>query len=46
MVKRELDVFLSSNQEEFEKIRKVVSKVICSIPYLTCEPLKKEARKR
>jgi HEPN domain-containing protein len=39
MVKKELDVFLSSDQEEFAKLRKLLSRTVCSIPFLTCTPL-------
>jgi len=39
MTKKEFDVFLSSDQDEFFKIRKTLSKVVCSIQFLTCTPL-------
>ena len=39
MARKELDVFLSSDQDEFLKVRKALSKTVCSIPFLTCTPL-------
>jgi hypothetical protein len=39
MTKKELDVFLSSDQEEFARLRNSLSKKTCSIPFLTCTPL-------
>jgi len=39
MPKEELDVFLSSDQDEFAKLRNLLSKKICSIPFLICAPL-------
>ena len=36
MVKEELDVFLSSDQQEFSRLRKQLSKEICHLPFLTC----------
>jgi HEPN domain-containing protein len=39
MTKKELDVFLSSDQEEFARLRNSLSKTACSIPFLTCTPL-------
>lgn len=36
MAKKEFEVFLSSDQNEFSKIRKELSKVVCSIQFLTC----------
>jgi predicted transport protein len=37
MTKKELDVFLSSDQDEFSKMRKVLSKTVCSMTgLLTC----------
>jgi hypothetical protein len=39
MTKKELDVFLSSDQEEFARVRNSLSKKACAIPFLTCTPL-------
>ncbi len=39
MTKKELDVFLSSDQEEFARLRNSLSETTCSIPFLTCTPL-------
>ena len=39
MVLDTLDVFLSSDQEEFEEERKKLSKIISDIPFLECTPL-------
>jgi hypothetical protein len=39
VVKRELDVFLSSDQKEFAKLRSALANKICSIPFLACTPL-------
>lgn len=39
MTKNELDVFLSSDQEEFARLRNSLSKKACAIPFLTCTPL-------
>lgn len=41
MTKKELDVFLSSDQKEFSGLRNKLSTKICSIPFLTCTPLEK-----
>jgi len=39
MVRDALDVFLSSDQEEFEEELKKLSKIISDIPFLECIPL-------
>jgi hypothetical protein len=39
MSRKNLDVFLSSDLQEFEKERNKLSKIISNIPYLTCTPL-------
>jgi hypothetical protein len=39
MPRENLDVFLSSDQEEFEKERNKLSSIISSIPFLACTPL-------
>jgi hypothetical protein len=39
MSKKELEVFLSSDQKEFAKLRTALAKTICSIPFLSCTPL-------
>ena len=39
MTKKELDVFLSSDQKEFARLRNLLSKKTCSIPFLACTPL-------
>jgi hypothetical protein len=39
MAKKELVVFLSSDQKEFAKLRNVLAKTICNIPFLSCTPL-------
>ena len=39
MAKKELEVFLSSDQKEFAKLRNVLGKTICNIPFLSCTPL-------
>lgn len=39
MSRENLDVFLSSDQEEFEKERNKLSRVISNIPFLACVPL-------
>ncbi len=39
MPRKSLDIFLSSDQEEFEKERNRLAKVISSIPFLACVPL-------
>jgi hypothetical protein len=42
MVKRELDVFLSSDQKEFAKLRNTLAKKLCGMPFLTCTPLENQ----
>lgn len=39
MVRDTLDVFLSSDQKEFEEERKKLSKIISEIPFVECTPL-------
>ncbi len=39
MVKKELDVFLSSDQKEFAKLRGSLAKKLCKMPFLACTPL-------
>jgi hypothetical protein len=39
MVKKELDVFLSSDQKEFAKLRNTLAKKLCGMPFLACTPL-------
>jgi hypothetical protein len=39
LAKEALEVFLSSDQKEFSKLRGHVSNEICSIPFLSCTPL-------
>ena len=39
MLKKELDVFLSSDQKEFAKLRNALAKIICNIPFLACTSL-------
>jgi hypothetical protein len=39
MVKKELDVFLSSDQKEFAKLRNMLAKKLCVTPFLACTPL-------
>jgi hypothetical protein len=39
MTKEELDVFLSSDQEEFARLRNSLSKKEWAVPFLTCTPL-------
>jgi hypothetical protein len=39
MVKKELDVFLSSDQKEFAKLRNTLAKKLCEMPFLACTPL-------
>ncbi len=34
-----IDVFLSSDQKEFEKERKRLSKIVCEIPFCSCIPI-------
>jgi len=41
MPRENLDIFLSSDQEEFEKERKKLSRTISNIPFLVCTPLEK-----
>lgn len=36
-----IDVFLSSDQKEFEKERNRLSKIVCEIPFCSCTPLEK-----
>ena len=38
-MKKRLDVFLSSDQDEFKKERKELANRICKIPFLECTPL-------
>lgn len=41
MLSQEIDVFLSSDQKEFEKERNRLSKIICNVPFCSCIPLEK-----
>ncbi len=39
MVKKELDVFLSSDQKEFAKLRNSLAKKLRGMPFLACTPI-------
>ena len=41
MSREKLDVFLSSDQKEFENERRELSRTICHIPFLNCIPLER-----
>lgn len=41
MPNKKIDVFLSSDQKEFEIERNRLSKIICEIPFCSCTPLEK-----
>jgi hypothetical protein len=42
MVKKELDVFLSSDQKEFSRLRNALALKLCAMPFLTCTPLENQ----